>query len=312
MSELVIRGLTLEQYAHFSAEANMLRQKWEMSEGKLDIKKDMLAVLTKYDQDPGMYSDEDGLNYHSCGLISEWHNLIMEDPEMLNEYTTISGKVAQDAMFEEGGTHTDLKEQMFGETVGDVNMVVEGINLEKYAEVCARVQGASEDEAEGIILGIDGVNSMEQYHKAKKAFDDAMTADTSLTFTTKFGDFFAKYGVDHMAAVKQHSVDILTDIKEEKAEQEETEENALREIMKLAVAGKASEILPYIKATFPEDVDDNDALDHYADQACDLFGEAGNRDGAKAMLSVRYELTGKEENDDREEWIEDELDSLFD
>ncbi len=312
MSEVVIRGLTLEQYAHFNAEANMLCKKWELSEGKLDIRDEMLQILAKYGQNPAMYSDEDGLNYHACGLISEWHELIMDDPELLAKFTAINGKVAQDAMYSEGGAHTDLKEQLLGETVGDVNMVVEGINLEKYAEICATIQHVSEAEMESVILGIDGVNSMEQYHKAKKAFDDAMSADTSLTFTTKFGEFFAKYGTDHMAAVEQHTVDILTDIKEEEEEREATEENAVREIMKMAVSGQAADIISYLKATFPDDADDNDALDYYSDKACDLFEEAGNRDGAKAMLGVRYELTGKEESDDKEEWIADELESLFD
>ena len=65
--ELIISGLTLEQYALYSAEAGIVRRKWEESEGKLDIKDEMLGILRKYSQDPRTCMDEDGeLNYHAA------------------------------------------------------------------------------------------------------------------------------------------------------------------------------------------------------------------------------------------------------
>jgi hypothetical protein len=295
--ELIISGLTLEQYALYSAEANTLRQKWEQSEGTLDIKDEMLGILRKYSQDPRTCMDEDGeLNYHACGLIAEWHDVINKDAEMMVKYNQISGDY--------------VSKQMYGSAESTDIAAVEGVTLEQYAETCAKVQHASEADAPAIVTGLGYYKDMDHYGRVRDAFNKAMEEDTSLKTTTHFGQLFAKYGTDHMAASHQHTVDILEEAIEDDEAREELTQEAIKEVMKKAAGGDTSGILAYLKQTFPDDADDNDAIDWYLDQACDLLGEAGNRDAVKALCEVRYPLVGEDE--DKEEWIQSELDVRFD
>jgi hypothetical protein len=159
-------------------------------------------------------------------------------------------------------------------------------------------------------MGLGHYTDMDHYGRVRDAFNKAMETDTSLKTTTHFGQLFAKYGTDHMAAATQHTIDIVEEAIEDDEAREELTQQAIKEVMKKAAGGDASGILPYLKQTFPDDADDNDALDWYLDQACDLLGEAGNRDAVKALLEVRYPLVGEDE--DKEEWIESELDTRFD
>jgi hypothetical protein len=285
----------LEQYARFSAEANLLRMDWEKSEGTLDIRDKMLAVLAKYNQDPRTCLDEDGnLNYHACGLIPEWHDLINKDAEMLVKYSQLSGEVTRQAMF--GGAE------------GSAGTAVEGVDLDTYAKTCAMLQGKSEGEVPGIVMAL-GYKDMDHWGRVRDGFNAAMGADTTLKLATHFGELFAKYGQGHMAAATQFSVDVAQEHIEEGEARDKLQADAVKEVMKMAVGGKKTEILPYLKKTFPDDADDADALDWYLDKACDLFGEAGNKDGARAVLEVRHGLRGEDEP--LKEWVDHELELLF-
>jgi len=294
--ELIISGLTLEQYALYSAEANLLRQKWEQSEGSLDIKDEMLAILQKYNQDPRTCLDEDGnLNYHACGLIAEWHDVINKDAEMMTKYSQISGDY--------------VSRQMFGSADSTDIAAVEGVTLEQYAETAAKTQHASEADAPGIIMALGYYKDMDHYGRVRDAFNKAMEEDTSLKTTTHFGQLFAKYGTAHMEAATQFTVDAVAEAIEEGEDRDALIETATKEVMAMAASGRAAEIVAYLKKTFPDDADDNDALDWYLDRACDLLGEAGNRDAVRALLEVRYPLVGEDE--DKEEWIQSEFDVRF-
>jgi len=50
-------------------------------------------------------------------------------------------------------------------------------------------------------------------------------------------------------------------------------------------------------------------MEWYLDKSLDMLADAGNRDAARALLGVRYDLLGETEN--KTEWVEDELDMLF-
>ncbi|UCH77298.1 MAG: hypothetical protein JSU81_06030 [Candidatus Coatesbacteria bacterium] len=294
--ELIIQGLTLEQYALYSAEANLLRQKWEQSEGSLDIRDEMLGILKKYSQNPATCMDEEGnLNYHACGLIAEWHDVINKDAEMMTQYSQISGDY--------------VSKQMFGTAEATAGETVEGVTLEQYAETAAKTQHASEVEAPGIIMNLGYYKDMDHYGRVRDAFTKAMEEDVSLKLATHFGQLFAKYGTAHMEAATQHTIDVVAEAIEEGEDRDALIEEAVREVVKRAAAGDVAGIVDYLKQTFPDDADDNDALDWYLDKACDLLAEAGNRDAARHLLGVRHGLVGEDE--DREEWIESELDSLF-
>ncbi len=292
--EMVIRGLTLEQYALYSAEANLLRMEWEKSGQTLDIRDKMLAVLAKYGQDPATCTVDGELNYHACGMIEEWHDVINKDAEVMTKYSQISGEYTS--------------KQMFGAAEGSADMTVEGVTLEKYAETAAKLQHAAEGDVPGIVTAL-GYQDMDHYGRVRDAFTKAMEEDTSLKLATHFGQLFAKYGTGHMEAATQFTVDAVAEAIEEGEDRDKLQEEAVREIMKMATGGNAGDIVAYLKKTFPDDADDNDALDWYLDKACDLFGEAGNRDAARALLEVRHGLVGEDE--DKEEWIKDELDTLF-
>ena len=58
----------------------------------------------------------------------------------------------------------------------------------------------------------------------------------------------------------------------------------------MAGAGQAAQILPFLKDYFPDDAEDNDALDWWFDKACDMCGESGDRARAEALLPIRYQL----------------------
>jgi len=295
MGDLVIRGLTLEQYALFSAEAGLLRQEWEKSEGTLDIRDKMLAILAKYGQDPRTCLDEDGkLNYHACGLIAEWHDVINDNPEMMVKYSQIPGEY--------------ISRQMFGGAGASADTAIEGVTLEQYAKACAALQGKTEAEVPALVPTL-GFKDMDHWAKVRDGFNDAMGKDTTLKLATHFGQLFAKYGQEHMAAGTQYSVDVVTEYKEQGEARDKLQQDAVKQAMKMAVSGQAGGILDYLKKTFPDDAGDADALDWYLDKACDLFGEAGNRDGARAVLEVRHGLRGEEEP--KKEWVENELELLF-
>jgi hypothetical protein len=253
-----------------------------------------IEILAKYGQDPAEYLNEDGeIDYHRCGMIYEWHEVINDDPEMLVKFSQISGEVVSKAMY--------------GDAEESADMTIEGVNLDTYARISASIQGKSETEAEGIITGL-GLD-IDTWKKVNAGFTKAMEEDTSLKLATHFGELFAKYGTAHMDASTQASEDIIAEAMDEHEEQEELQRKAIRDIMKMAVAGDEAGILPYLKKTFPEDADDEDALDWYIDNALDKFEETGNKDGARVLFSVRYDLM--DEEGDKEEWIDDELDSLF-
>ncbi len=294
---LVIRGLTLEQYAAFSAEAGMLRQKWEMSEGTLDIMAEMMQILAKYHQDPRSCMDEEGkLNYHSCGLIYEWHEAINNDPEMMVKYSQLSGAFMSKAMYGDS-------EAAGGETV------IEGVNLDQYARACATLQGKSEAEVPAVIAGLGFFTDMAHWGRVRDGFNTAMGADTSLKLATHFGELFAKYGQQHMAASTQYSVDVVTMAKEDEADRDALQQKAFRDVAQMAATGRAGEVLTYLKTTFPDDADDNDVMEWYLDKSLDMLADAGNRDAAGALLGIRYDVRG--ETEPKSEWVEHELDMLF-
>jgi len=241
--------------------------------------------------------DEDGnLNYHACGLIAEWHDVINKDAEIMTRYSQISGDY--------------VAKQMYGSAESTDISAVEGVTLEQYAETCAKVQHASESEAPGIVMALGHYKDMDHYGRVRDAFNKAMEEDTSLKTTTHFGQLFAKYGTAHMEAGTQFTVDAVAEAIEEGEDRDALIEKAAREIMTMAASGRAGETLPYLKKTFPDDADDNDALDWHLDRACDLLGEAGNRDAVKGLLEIRYGLVGEDE--DKEEWIQSEFDIRFD
>jgi len=297
MGELVIRGLTLEQYAAFSAEAGMLRQKWEMSEGKIDIMAEMLQILAKYHQDPRSCMDEDGkLNYHACGLIYEWHEAINNDPEMMVKYSQLTGEFMRKAMYGDS-------EAAGGETV------IEGVNLDQYARACATLQGKSEAEVPAVIAGLGFFTDMAHWGRVRDGFNAAMGADTSLKLATHFGELFAKYGQEHMAASTQYTVDVVTMAKEEQNDRDALQQKAFRDVAQMAATGRAGEVLTYLKITFPDDANDNDVMEWYLDKSLDMLADAGNRDAAGALLGIRYDVRG--ETEPKSEWVEHELDMLF-
>lgn len=293
MPELTIRGLTLEQYAAYSAEANMLRMEWEQSEGKADIRDRMLAILAKYGQDPRTCIVDGELNYHACGLIPEWHDAINADPELMVKYSQLSGAIMSKKMF--GGAETSAGNN------------IEGVSLERYAETCAKIQGLSEAEAPGVITALGYYTDMDHWGRVRDGFNNAMSADTSLKLATHFGELFAKYGQGHMAAATQYSVDVVAEAKEQEAARDELITKMTREVAALANAAKGAEILPLLKKNYPDE--DEDYYDWLVDKALDMLAEAGNKNAARNLLSVRYDIRG--ETEDKKEWIESELDSLF-
>jgi hypothetical protein len=293
MGELVIRGLTLEQYAYYSAEAGMLRQKWEQSEGTLDIYNEMLQVLAKYGQDPRTCVDEDGnLNYNACGLIYEWHEAINNDPEMLVKYSQYCGNFTQKAMF--------------GSSSATAEQTIEGISFETYAKTCALVQGKSEADMPAFLASL-GYKDEDHYKRVSEGFNAAMAADTSFKMTTHFGELFAKYNAGFIAQGTQYSVDAVAEAMDDHEEMEKLQQTAIREVARLAASGQANGVVDYLKKTIP-DVDE-DSMEWYMGYALDLLAKAGNRDAARALLSVRYDVRG--ETDNKQEWINSELDILF-
>jgi hypothetical protein len=293
MADLKIRGLTLAQYAAFSAEAGMLRMEWEKSEGTLDIRDRMLAILAKYGQDPNSCMVDGQLSYHACGLIPEWHDAINADPKLLVEYSQLSGAITSKMMF--GGAETSAENS------------IEGVSLEHYAETCAKIQNKSEAETPGIVTALGYYTDLDHWGRVRDGFNAAMSADTSLKLATHFGQLFAKYGQGHMAASTQFTEDVIAEAKEAEADRDELITKTTREIAALAAGARGAEILPLLKKNYPDD--DNDYYDWLVDKALDMLAEAGNKDAARNLLAVRYDLCGETEN--KKEWIENELDSLF-
>jgi hypothetical protein len=155
-----------------------------------------------------------------------------------------------------------------------------------------------------------GYADMNHWGRVRDGFNKAMEQDTSLKLSTHFGQLFAKYAPEHMAASHQHTVDLVAEHIEECEDRDALQEEAVKVCMKMAAGGQAGQMVAYLKQTFPDDADDNDALDWYLDKACDLFGEAGNRDAATAVLQVRYGLQD-DEDDPMEVWVNDQLNILF-
>jgi len=293
MSETVISGLNFEQYAKYFAEAGALRQKWEMSGGSADIQAEMLQVLAKYNQDPATCMDEDGLNYHACGMILQWQDVINSDPQLLVKFSQVQSAQVQQSMFGDAGESASL--------------AVEGISLEKYAETAAKLQNAPESE-HGDAVASMGYADMDHYQRVSDGFTAAMEKDMKIA--SHFGQLFAQYGTGHMANMQQLSEDLVARHLQDVEDSDDLEEQAIAEVMKRAASGQATTVVDYLKQTFPDDADDNDALDWYLDKACDQFGEAGNRGAALALLEVRFTL--QEDEDDKDDWINSAMELLFD
>jgi hypothetical protein len=92
--------------------------------------------------------------------------------------------------------------------------------------------------------------------------------------------------------------------------QDQREDKILAQILQMAGAGQAAQILPFLKDYFPDDAEDNDALDWWFDKACDMCGESGDRARAEALLPIRYQLQ-EDEEDPMQEWVASEMESLF-
>jgi len=130
-------------------------------------------------------------------MIYEWHEAINNDPEMMVKYSQLTGEFMRKAMYGDS-------EAAGGETV------IEGINLDQYARACAALQGKSEAEVPTVIAGLGIFTDMAHWGRVRDGFNAAMGADTSLKLATHFGELFAKYGQQHMAASTQYSVDVVT------------------------------------------------------------------------------------------------------
>ncbi len=91
---------------------------------------------------------------------------------------------------------------------------------------------------------------------------------------------------------------------------DQREEKILSQILDMAGSGRAAEILPFLKNYFPDDADDDDALDWWLDTACDRCGDAGDRARAQQLLPIRYQLL-EDKDDPQHEWIASQMESLF-
>lgn len=91
---------------------------------------------------------------------------------------------------------------------------------------------------------------------------------------------------------------------------DEREEQTLATILDMARGGKAQQLVAFLKEKFPDDADDNDALDWWLDKACDMCGESGDQATAKQLLYVRYPLQ-EDEDDPMEEWVASSMEMLF-
>jgi hypothetical protein len=296
MPETVIQGLTIEQYAHFSAEANVLRRKWEQSGGSADIRNDMMRVIQKYGQDPSAYCDENGLNYQYCGAIRGWDEIIARDATAMLKFSQIHGQVIQQAMF--------------GSADESASDSVDGVTLERYAQTAAMLHAASEAEFPAILTTL-GYRDQAHWNRVRDGFNAKMAADTTARLATHFGQLFAKYGTAHMASAQQHAHDVVSEAIEDGEDRDALMEKAVRQVSALAAHGRAPDAVAYLRQTFPDDADDADALDWYLDRALDQLGEAGNRDAARALLAVRYDFIGGDEDESREEWVANKLDMLI-
>jgi len=92
---------------------------------------------------------------------------------------------------------------------------------------------------------------------------------------------------------------------------DELEERVTKDVAEMAKGGRGAEMMPYLKKTFPDDADDNDALDHYLGLAADQVASKGDKRAAMVILGVRYEISD-DQDDPKDEWIASEMEMLFD
>ncbi|MCP4136853.1 MAG: hypothetical protein GY754_38135 [bacterium] len=183
MSDLVISGLTIERYAKYFTEANILRQKWELSKGTLDIENDMLVILENYGQDVAVYTEDGEINYHACGMICEWQEIINNDPKMLIKFSQLSAEI--------------MSQPMYGNAEESAGLFFEGINLDMYAQICAKMQGVEENALPGFLSGFC-IYGIEHWKTIRESFNSAMEADTSMQLMTRFRRLFVKYYPSHI------------------------------------------------------------------------------------------------------------------
>ncbi|MCA9671114.1 MAG: hypothetical protein KC503_36200 [Myxococcales bacterium] len=105
--------------------------------------------------------------------------------------------------------------------------------------------------------------------------------------------FQQKYGVGH--------ADGMTS--------DEREEVVVQQLIDMARNGQANQIIGFLKQKFPDDADDNDALDWWVDKACDVCGEQGDRGAAQQLIPVRYQLS--EQDEPYDEFYESAMSMLF-
>jgi len=177
------------------------------------------------------------------------------------------------------------------------NVGGEPVPFERFVEIEVAIRAASdrgEDVTQAMAgLGVSPVDwSNIGMYWSKRIQQEAVKYHALHTQYT--AQYEQKYGVGHG--------DGLTD--------EEREVKVKAEVLQMAKSGNASQILAYLKKTFPDDAGDNDALDWWLDAACDQCGEDGDRATAQALLTVRYPLQ-EDEDDPLEEWVASELSSLF-
>ncbi len=118
---------------------------------------------------------------------------------------------------------------------------------------------------------------------------------------TKYHQLYTEYSAKYQA--KYGTGDGLTT--------DQREEKILGQVLSMAGAGQAAQILPYLREYFPDDAHDTDALDWWLDKACDMCGESGDRARAQALLPHRYGLQD-DVDEPLEQWVASEMESLFD
>ena len=89
----------------------------------------------------------------------------------------------------------------------------EGVTLEQYAKVMAKIAGGEDGNAAVAAEGF----SMDQWQKAQAGWNAAMAADTDHHITTQYGMLYAKYTPNHQAQMEQQVAAIMAQDHAERA-----------------------------------------------------------------------------------------------
>jgi len=286
-------GMTFEQYVEFHCGfVALMRQVGDGEKTDADI----VPFLKGHGQDAVFDADDPealDMDYYMGAGLKPWEDII-------NANADLAGKRAMLLMQAQNqGLHRDSTD-----SAQDVE--IEGISLETYAKVSALTHAGGITTT--TLYAENGVRDEAHWNAVNTGYLAAMATDTTGRLAIHYGELFMKYQPQHAAAVNQHVADTLGEGIAEVQATEKRDVEVKETVYRMASSGDPAAIAHYVKEMIT-DADDEDELDWFIEPAADRLAEEKQWDALKVVLAARF-LT-LEPGGDRDEWIQEEFDSLY-